>query len=89
MNKYRLKSVEVEATRWIPGELVQPKPHKADTQGVVWEYDADGCVDGGIISTRTRDIVIHLGDWIIRDKAKNLVFVRTDEKFREYYERVK
>lgn len=88
MAKYRKKPVEVEAARWEPNNMAQPHPSHPDSEGVVWQYDAEGEVFGGTIITPNRDIVIHPGDWIIRIKSQPSITVCSDEVFAATYERV-
>lgn len=87
--KYRKKPIVIDAEQWKPEILARPSIGKPDRLGVVWQYDHQGKVATGRISTLEGDYTVTIDDWIItgvkgeKYPCKPDIFEATYEKVEE------
>lgn len=89
MAKYRKKPGIVEAGKWNPNMKDYPGKGIPDDLGVIWQFNSEGVVCNGIVTTIHEQITkVAIGDWIIVEPDGEHHYPCKSDIFEATYEKV-
>lgn len=89
MAKYRKKPIVVEAEQWKPKIEDWPGKGVPDELGVIWEFDWEGHLVNGIVTTiHGQETKVAIGDWVIKEPDGIHYYPCKPDIFKQTYELV-
>lgn len=90
MKKYRKKPIVVNAEQWNPDMKNWPGRGIQDSLGVIWEFNFEGHVCNGIVTTiHGQETEVAIGDWVIQEPDGKHYYPCKPDIFEATYEEVK